>query len=125
MSGSDYERELLNILEDEYGWLAVRSAGSMGKGDIIAIHPKSDNSPIVIEAKKTSKDRHYCSQDPEQFEMMSGHAERGINSVYAVRHTTGSLDNRWQIHWLDGNEKSPSVLKREDGLNLDTVFNVE
>lgn len=125
MSGSDYERELLNILEDEYGWLAVRSAGSMGKGDIIAIHPKSDNSPIVVEAKKTSKDRHYCSYDPEQFEMMSGHAERGINSVYAVRHTKGSRDNRWQIHWLDGTAESPRVLKREDGKNLDEVFHVD
>jgi len=122
---AQYERELKNILQDDYNWLVIRSAGSLGKGDIIAIHPKSDNSPIVIEAKKTSKDRHYCSRDPEQFEMMSGHAERGINSVYAIRHTTGSLDNRWQIHWLDGNEKSPPVLKREDGLNLDTVFNVE
>lgn len=122
MSGSDYERELVSILDEEYGWLPVRSAGSMGKGDIIAIHPEKENSPIVIEVKKTGKDTHYCSLDPEQFFMMQEHAKRGINSCYAVRHTTGSRDNRWQVHWLDGGADSPRVLKRGEGDTLEETF---
>lgn len=124
MAGSDYERELVSILED-YGWLPVRSAGSMGKGDVIALHPDHDNAPIVVEVKKTKKDRHYCSHDPEQFFMMSAHAEAGHNAIYAVRHTQGSRDNRWVVHWLDGEADSPRVLKREDGDTLDETFYVD
>lgn len=38
MSGSDYERELMRILRAR-GRRVVRSAGSMGEGDVVVIHP--------------------------------------------------------------------------------------
>jgi Holliday junction resolvase len=124
MSGT-YERKLLDILEKQYGWLAVRSAGSMGKGDVLAIKPDHPNSPIVIEVKKISDDTFYASsgeKNKKQWWMMVGHAKRGINTCYAVRHTSGSTDNRWQVHWLDGNETEVGILKRKDGVPLDKVF---
>jgi len=124
MSGSDYERELRDILEDEYNWLAIRAAGSMGKGDLLALHRTNPYSPVIVEVKKISTDTFYSSntkKNKEQFEMMKGHAERGFNALYAIRHTSGSQDNRWQMHWVDP-EDDNAIYKREDGLDAEDVF---
>lgn len=120
---SKYERKLRDILE-EYDWLPIRAAGSMGKGDLVAIHPDHENSPLIIEVKKTQKDRIYPARNEylrEQFESMVSHAERGVNACYAVRHNRGDEKTRWQIHWLNGTEER-ATMKRGEGSTLEETF---
>lgn len=125
MSGSDYERKLNYILEDKYDWLSIRAAGSMGDGDIVAIHPDHENSPMVIEVKKSSREPYRTTvtqETKEQFEMMQEHASRGINTIYAVRFLRGDTETQWQIYWVSGDEEDYPIRRRGDGLTLEEVF---
>lgn len=130
--GSKYERELKNILE-ERGWLVIRSAGSLGTGDLIAIGPKLHI--LIVESKKTNPKRatkagltrYYISGDrkKEQFDGMMDTFEwfeekekRGKWTVcFALRRTFGRRKDRWSIHNLPLEAYKP--IKEEEGVTLD------
>lgn len=127
---STYERELKKKLEEK-DWVVIRSAGSLGEADLISmkVHTGDRGGTIIktrlIEVKKTSKDKKkYLTRQPEQWTQMVEHAERGIPVYYAVRFTSGSLDNRWQFYPVEGIEDkdNPPVLRREEGLDFHELF---
>lgn len=127
---SKYERELKNIL-DERGWVVIRSAGSMGEGDLIAFFPDGDTvkNLALIEVKKTQNaDKKYLKsgdRSKEQWRQMYDHAETGIPVIYAVRHTSGSLDGRWRMHVIDTDEydrDDAPILERDEGNSLQQIF---
>lgn len=124
MSGSDYERAFVGMLEDR-GWLGVRSAGSLGKGDIVAIHPDREASPIVVEVKKSSKEPYRTTMNEKtkkQFDMMKEHARRGIHTIYAVRFLNGDKDTMWQIYEVTGDEDGYPIRRRGEGDNMNQYF---
>ena len=83
MQGSNYERELRDILRTE-GWVTFRSAGSH-VADIIALKP---NSHMIVEVKSTQDDVYYTSlnkESKEQFDLLNGYAKNGFNVCYYIR----------------------------------------
>lgn len=127
---SKYERELKNILSDR-GWICIRSAGSLGEGDLITIYPDGNSVKklVLIEVKKTQNpDKKYLKsgeRSKEQWRQMYDHADNGIPVVYAVRHTSGSRDKRWSIHIInpdDYDRDDAPILEREDGNSLPQIF---
>ena len=90
MSGSSYERECKKTLEAN-GWRVWRSAGSFGEGDLVCLRPSSYSgcpNCMVVECKKTSKDRYYISssgRSKEQFRSLLELSRAGYPVFYAVR----------------------------------------
>lgn len=80
MAGSDYERELRDILRNA-GWIIFRSAGSHG-ADLVALKP---NDHMIVEVKSTNKDKFYTSSDKEQYDLLNSYAQQGFNVYYYVR----------------------------------------
>lgn len=128
MSGAAYERELKRLLEAR-GWCVVRSAGSMGEGDL-SVKSTDDISfdvmmslPVgsrgaIVEAKKTSGDEpaFYLGRSEyrrEQVDALFENVERGVPVVWAVRRTSGSFAQRaWHLWvftpaWGDRHKKLP------------------
>lgn len=91
--GSPYERELKRILEGN-GWVVIRSAGSLGSGDLVALTP---NSHILIEVKSCKGNTFYTSRDnKEQFNALNKLAKEGINVNYAIR-WKGKGKKEWEM----------------------------
>lgn len=85
--GSTYEREVKKVLE-ELGYLVIRSAGSMGEGDLIAISPPPDCYAYPIEVKSTNKRRFNVSntkKDKEQYHQINQKARLGYPYTYIIR----------------------------------------
>jgi len=83
MVGSDYERELRDILRSE-GWVVFRSAGSH-VADLIALTPETY---MIVEVKSTQDDVYYTSlnkESKEQFDLLNGYAKEGFNVYYYIR----------------------------------------
>ena len=136
MSGSDYERELKSILEENFDYIVIRSAGSMGEGDLIAI-PYDDltkeitcnsfrNLPTVIEVKSTNKDTYYTTnneKDKEQYEVMKYKEDKfyGINFIYCIRwkdYTHKDKKDKWEVF----NPLDSHIMKKGEGKPLGEVF---
>lgn len=84
MTASSYERELAQALERE-GWIVIRSAGSMGHGDLVALRP---DEALVIECKKTRDKAFYTgrrARTREQYHGLLRLRERGLRAYYAIR----------------------------------------
>jgi len=86
---SQYERELRKLLE-ELDYIVVRSAGSMGEGDLVVLDPVAEVLPHIIEVKSVKGDVYYSCRtdtDKEQYTHMRKMQEilDGIEYLYAVR----------------------------------------
>jgi len=95
MSGSDYERELKDILTKK-GWLVFRSAGSF-VCDLIALKP---DKHMLIEVKSTKDDRYYTTLTKEtkaQFDMLNNLAKEGFNVWYYVRWKNVNKWSKYQL----------------------------
>ena len=92
MGGVSYERELKRLLESK-GWFVVRSAGSLGLGDLVALREDVVDggevvSYLVVECKKTRKQAFYVSMNSktkEQYDSLVGLSGRLNRVCYAVR----------------------------------------
>lgn len=83
MSGSNYERELRNILREK-GWIVIRSAGSFAC-DLVALKP-DEYEVIEVKSTKSNVFRTGSSKrDRDQFDLMNGFAKKGINASYYIR----------------------------------------
>lgn len=80
-SGSRYEYQLKNILED-YGWFVTRSSGSNGV-DLVALHPLYHG--LIIEVKSVSGNAFYISTNRKQNAILSSLAGKGFIIIYAIR----------------------------------------
>ena len=81
--GSNYERELRDILRTE-GWVVFRSAGSH-VADLIALKP---HTHLIIEIKSTKDDIYYTTlnkESKEQFDLLNSYAKEGFNVYYYIR----------------------------------------
>jgi len=92
MSGSDYERELKNILTKE-GWLVFRSAGSFAT-DLVALKVKKYK---IIEVKATKYNKYYTSENKEQFDILNNLAREGFNVWYYVRWKNVNKWSKYQL----------------------------
>lgn len=137
--GSPYEREVKRVLEDELGYLVIRSAGSMGEGDLIAISPPPDCYAYPIEVKSTDKRTFNVSntqKDKEQYQQIREKAQLGYPYVYIIRwkgfteHIGLDLIDKMTVYpiWVNeenylhqANQKYPSF-RYEKGLKMEEVF---
>jgi len=115
MKGYNYERELMKILE-KHGYIVIRSAGSSGHGDLVALKPSGYHmgeriwTPIIIECKKTSQKVFYISGEKRvrQYNDLLKLARKDIKVYYAIRFKgdktwyfflvhSGKEDAEWKI----------------------------
>ena len=80
MVGSNYERELRDLLREK-GWVVCRSAGSF-VADLIALKP---NEHRIIEVKSLNGDTYRTSKDKGQFDLLNGYAKQGFKVWYYIR----------------------------------------
>ena len=124
VSGSKYERELKEILEDE-GFIVIRSAGSMGEGDLVAIARRGAATDVyIIECKSTNKDVYYSSNDSEQFKEMKGNMDKYkddfIFYIYAVRWKDGEHSpkkEKWEFY----DPTETEIMRKDGGSHLDDI----
>ncbi len=121
VSGSKYERELKDILEDE-GCIVIRSAGSMGEGDLVAIARRGDSTDVyIIECKSTNKNVYYSSNDPKQFKTMKDNMQEYkddfIFYIYAVRwkdRTHKPKKDKWEFY----DPTETEIMRKNEGYGL-------
>ena len=101
---SAYERELRDMLE-RVGYVVIRSAGSMGEGDLVAIEPATSIA-TVIEVKSVKGDRFYSSNTQlgkDQYRHMQEMMSLGVRCCYAVRwkgqrcHHGVDVEDKWDF----------------------------
>ncbi len=123
-----YERELKRILE-KLGYTVIRSAGSMGEGDLVVLEDVEDPKSYVIEAKSVKDSTFYTSntkKDKEQYKEMK-QKQKNKNKIaylYAVRYKgLNSLRGKDEIDkWRVFNPTNFKIMNISDGFKLDYVF---
>lgn len=136
--GSPYERKVKRVLE-ELGYIVIRSAGSLGDGDLVAISPPPECYAFIIEVKSTNDNKFTVSntqKEKEQYYMMRDRAELGYPCLYIVRWKGDKQDigkdeidkmSVYPVWFPDGtyknqaNQKHPSF-HRSSGLGMREVF---
>jgi len=111
--GDKYERELCELLEKS-DVTSVRSAGSMGKGDVIGLPTVEevlarDVQHVVLECKKTQEDAYYTGSNQYTKEQWRAccFVANSHPYYYAVRWTTGPYDDRgWEFFEVFPSEKN-------------------
>ena len=97
MVGTNYEREMRDILRDD-GWVVFRSAGSF-VCDLIALKIGEHR---LVEVKSTKFDNFYTSnnkQEKEQFDLLNNYAKQGFNVFYYIR-WKGKGKIKWNLYQL-------------------------
>lgn len=91
-SRGKYERELKNLCNDSWSEfanrpiLAIKSAGSMGHGDLILLDSMSN--AFIVEAKATTRKfftTNMNQHSKDQYKKMCNLARDGWNAVYMIR----------------------------------------
>lgn len=127
MTGSDYERELYDLIDDLPDWKVLRVAGSgiMANTDLLAGTKKLQ--PIAIEVKKKNNDRVYISKD--QMSRFKEFAEVfGAEPLTALRFARPGRKKEWLIVEPDKfreTKKSWTIHRdraKKVGLKLGEVF---
>ena len=124
MSGSDYERELKDILDECDRYVVIRSAGSMGEADLVVVD-KEYESVHVIECKATSENVYYSSKDKEQHQVMLEKEQQNkdtcfLNYIYAIRFKDGRHvpeEDKWEIF-----KPSDNIMRQSEGEPLGIWF---
>jgi Holliday junction resolvase len=86
--GHNRERQVRKLLEAD-GWIVVRSAGSLGPVDLVALKP---DRVLLIEVKSTIQPYQHFRK-PERAEMLEIAIEAGASCVLAYWPSHGQL--RW------------------------------
>ncbi|MDD3493798.1 MAG: hypothetical protein PHZ19_09925 [Candidatus Thermoplasmatota archaeon] len=121
--GSKYELEIKERLEN-LGWLVVRSAGSMGAADIVAMKP-SDRGVLlaIIEGKSLHGDTFYVSstaKNIDQWEAYKMLIEWGFPCVvYVIRWKSPPLMEFFDLAECDP-DRMP-IFRRGTGYSLERL----
>jgi len=128
--GDKYERELCELLE-KARVTSIRSAGSMGKGDVIGL-PTVEGAlareiqHVVLESKKTQENAYYTGSNDYTKEQWRACCDvaKFHPYYYAVRWTTGSYDDRgWEFFEVVPSDKTDyPALRRGEGVPPEKVF---
>ncbi len=129
MSGADYERELKDLLED-LDLRVIRSAGSMGEGDLVCLDPSGRREPAIIEVKSIKGSTYYSSSSSREKEQFSEYERKSkqddrIEYIYAVRWK--GLRNvpeteRWSFYRTTVNEDG--ILRKGEGISFSKMFRI-
>lgn len=106
---SKYENEFKNEILEPAGYVVIRSAGSLGEADLVAIEPETAKA-FLVECKAVKGDTHYISRrktGKEQYTKMMEHHRQGVPVIYAIRWKGlkslhgADLAEKWDIFPMD------------------------
>ena len=139
-SDTRYENELKELLENTgHGHVVIRSAGSMGDADLVAIDKWTKTAVIIeVKSKKAKVEKAYYVSRYEdakaQYADLCKHAATDIKTYYAVRWKDAPelrgkpLDAKWEIFGVKRLMiafKTWPVLQMGNGNTIDEVFGVK
>ena len=85
--GDYLERQTRDALA-AYGWLIVRSGGSLGAADLVAL--RAQKRPLLIQCKILGKGRTFPRLDPdERLALWQAAEQSGARPIIATRYTGG------------------------------------
>jgi Holliday junction resolvase len=105
LTGADYERELRTILED-LGYFVMRSAGSLGGGDLAAYF---DGNLYVIECKSSKHirfdfDSDFKRKQRDALMRTTGEKYGGVYGLYGFRYKStarGPKKDKWRFYNIE------------------------